>query len=125
MIACSYPPSLTQYVYLFAPISFLVINPIMFVLMELGTATPAAARRSKSAIARHVLRNVITSPPVAATLVGLVVNLASGGQTNGYVSQPLALLGDAFSCLALLALGASIVGRLHVLQVRDCVSWHG
>ena len=97
----------------------------MFVLMELGTATPAAARRSKSAIARHVLRNVITSPPVAATLIGLVVNLASGGQTNGYVSQPLALLGDAFSCLALLALGASIVGRLHVLQVRDCVSWHG
>jgi hypothetical protein len=70
-------------------------------------------------LARKVVLNVLSSPPVVATLLGLLCNFLFASSPPPYITQPLTLLGNAFSALALLSLGASMVGKLKVLRGRN------
>ncbi|EDQ88094.1 uncharacterized protein MONBRDRAFT_32997 [Monosiga brevicollis MX1] len=144
VIATQYPAGLVRYLYIFAPITFLVILPTMVTMLEyaadkisrqsahiggsdtplsgsIQSTTPRPVRRRRP-IALVVALKVLTTPPVVATVLGLAANFAFKQNPSDYISQPLDLLGSAFSALALLNLGASIVGKLHVLRGQSLVT---
>jgi polyferredoxin len=84
-------PDYASYLYLMAPISLVILNPLGFVLMELskhdscavnrpGThessaATELSRKNSKLQVAGAVAKSIILNPIVLMTALGIVGNL--------------------------------------------------
>jgi|EP01046_Picozoa_sp_COSAG06_P027424 predicted permease len=107
----------SDYLYLFAPISVLIINPLCFAVLELANAL---ARRKNSSgtpqdqigcwfLCRQVLLPTISNPVVFCVGLGLLANLAKiGDSIPKAVDGALVTLGASFSSLALFCLGMSM-----------------
>jgi len=100
--------------YLVAPISLLILNPIGFVLME-AEKNPS---KENSGILQKlktflvVLRGLITNPIVFMTVLGILANLLFKGALPSYIANFLNALGAAFTSMAPFTLGLSMVGKL-------------
>ena len=78
-------PDFPSYLYLMAPISLIVLNPIAFLFMELGNRRRALADESATAVERpaesrasmgfNILVKVLFNPVVFMTTAGVVGNL--------------------------------------------------
>lgn len=109
----------SAYLYLFAPISVMIINPICFAVLELANSIARRKHSPDSAhekigcwfICRQVLLPTISNPVVFCVGLGLVAN---GASTCCEINIPIAIndalktLGDSFSALALFCLGMSM-----------------
>ncbi len=74
-------PEFVAYLYLLAPISLTILNPIGFVMMEIGKQ-PVAGQNSSTGsennnwhMVRSVIRNIITNPIVFMTALGIIGNV--------------------------------------------------
>lgn len=71
-------PDFVAYLYLLAPISLTILNPLGFVMMEIGKpqSSPNGSESSHWQMFRSIIRNIITNPIVFMTALGIVGNIA-------------------------------------------------
>ena len=105
--------ALVGLLYLVAPISLLILNPIGFVLLEVGKDKEGkAGGGGPLATFLGVLRGLVTNPVVAMTVLGVLGNLVFSSSPPPHLAKFLSALGAAFSALAPFSLGLSMVGKL-------------
>ena len=94
--------------YLLAPISLVLLNPIGFLLM--GLYEPEEGQGAKKTL-RRVLRRVATTPLVACTALGALYGISFDALPT-FVDGFLGILGSGFTPTALFFTGLSLVGRV-------------
>ena len=130
-------PTFPQYIYLCAPISLCLLNPIGFVCMELGNKkldldavdgpigtraeTPLPRDRTALRLVGDAILGTVRNPLVLAVILGLAYNVAFHGAMGPLVEQPIVLLGQAFDGVALFCLGLSVVGKFEAVHGRASV----
>ncbi|XP_074658846.1 lysosomal cholesterol signaling protein-like [Tubulanus polymorphus] len=113
-------PDFLQYIYLAAPISFMILNPIGFTLLEIDHQRTASSSsdgatttsRRTGAIILHVVRGVVLNPIVLMTIVGIIANFIFHHNIPNIISGILVVLANSFSATALFFLGLSLVGKV-------------
>ncbi|KAF7286570.1 hypothetical protein GWI33_004610 [Rhynchophorus ferrugineus] len=104
-------PEYASYLYLMAPISLAILNPISFVLMEINKknnltrdeeATLTEISHINSNVSRHKQRWILG-------------NFIFQHNVPLYLAEILNVLGSAFSASALFLLGLRMVGKIHKL----------
>ncbi len=127
ILQAMYPPQLIQYIYLIAPVQFLLFNPLGLVLLETARDRRKRARggggggqKGCALAALRVAGRVFINPLVIAAVIGVVLNISrSGAGLPKVVDNPLRLLGQAFTAAALLALGSGMVGSSAFFRGRN------
>ncbi|XP_022903985.2 lysosomal cholesterol signaling protein [Onthophagus taurus] len=130
-------PEYASYLYLMAPISLAILNPIGFVLMEIhkrrnyGELSPVSINsesngetglllsvenRKKFKLTVSVMKSIFLNPIILMTLLGIIGNLMFKHKVPVYLSEILKALGSAFSASALFLLGLRMVGKVHKLR---------
>lgn len=124
-------PEYPSYLYLAAPVSLVILNPIAFVFMELGR--PRDSSQGKLHLVGTVLKSIALNPVVLMTALGMLGNLVFQHQLPVAIAGVLKVgallavdlssltvavqvLGSAFSATALFLLGLRMVGKVHKLQ---------
>lgn len=121
-----------SYLFLMAPITLLIINPVCFSILELA-AVVARRRRTAAAgagrtieginclfIIKQVLLPTIANPVVFCVGLGVVANIVGvGARLPVFVTGLLDTIGASFSSLALFCLGASMSANSEEDQDSD------
>ena len=99
--------------YLVAPISLLILNPIGFVLMEAekNSSTKDSGILAKMKTFLVVMRALMMNPIIAMTILGVFANLVFQGNLPTLFSKFLIAIGAAFTSLAPFTLGLGMVGK--------------
>ncbi|XP_005107005.1 integral membrane protein GPR155 isoform X2 [Aplysia californica] len=108
-------PEYLKYIYLAAPISLVLLNPIGFTLMEVHRHRTVREESQGSGIGTailHVLRGVVLNPIVFMTAVGVAGNFVFSGTVPEVLDNFLTVLGQAYNASALFYLGLSMVGKV-------------
>jgi len=98
-----------------APISLAILNPIGFVLLEIGkrrTEEQTDCRQMACSVAKGVLLN----PILFMTVLGIIGNFIFSHSIPRLLASILDVLGNAFSASALFLLGLMMVGKVHKLK---------
>ena len=98
--------------YLVAPISLIILNPIGFILLEMGRGKKEKSEGSSLATFLSVLKGLLTNPVVGMTVLGVLGNFAFSSKPPSHLTKFLEALGAAFSALAPFSLGLSMVGKV-------------
>jgi hypothetical protein len=134
-------PSYPTYIFLAAPISLVILNPVGFVLMEIGSGKQkgseggdggddallidADVHGTKKTTAYVLLCQAVVStlknPLVLSVIAGLVSNVLFGGKLNSFAADPILLCGEAFDGVALFCLGLSVCGKLHRVKGKASI----
>ena len=104
----------TSYLYLVAPISLVILNPIGFIILETGRETDGERTLLRSVLV--VLTGLGSNPVLVMTVLGVITNLIFSGSPPAILQQVLTKLGAAFSCLAPFTLGLGMVGKFRFLK---------
>lgn len=121
-------PEYASYLYLMAPISLAILNPISFVFMEIGrlrasdeylldddlAISQTIHRRFKLVVS--VAKSIFLNPIVFMTILGILGNFIFKHKIPCYLGGVLDVLGSAFSASALFLLGLRMVGKVHKLR---------
>jgi predicted permease len=116
-------PEYGRYVYLIAPISLIILNPIGFFFIEMQKSLDEQRRhRGKSCrpfqLISIVFRNIFCNPIVICTVLGIIFNQIFQQKlpyTIEYVLNPIA---QSFTSTALFYLGLTMVGKLNRLHAH-------
>lgn len=111
-----------SYIYLFAPISLVIINPIGFFAMEFtkqSQQTAIACSNFFKVLLKTVMF-VCLNPIVFMTALGVMVNVIvtfgldrpDGSQLPSWLSHFLEVLGNAYAAGALFNIGIFMVGKI-------------
>ncbi|KAH9637151.1 hypothetical protein HF086_016173 [Spodoptera exigua] len=119
-------PEYALYLYLMAPISLAILNPIAFVLMEINKQreqTPAITIEGESAwcicsrkLLKQIAKGIAFNPVVVMTVLGIFGNAAFKHQLSIYIEGLLEVFGQSFAATALFLLGLRMVGQIHRLR---------
>ncbi|XP_076059011.1 integral membrane protein GPR155 homolog anchor isoform X2 [Oratosquilla oratoria] len=123
-------PEFALYLYLVAPISLVFLNPIGFLLMEIGkrrsvgeaederTVNTVPGRKGESGVrlALHIMRDILLNPVVFMTALGIIGNFIFDHNLPNILEGILKVLGQAFSASALFLLGLHMVGKIQTLR---------
>ncbi|KAI5645450.1 membrane transport protein domain-containing protein [Phthorimaea operculella] len=118
-------PEYALYLYLMAPISLAILNPVAFVLMEVSKqqATRQAMNEeerkinvSKLKLVKQIFKGIVYNPVLAMTVLGILGNILFKHKLSIYIEGLLQVFGDAFSASALFLLGLRMVGQIHRLK---------
>ncbi|KAJ0178353.1 hypothetical protein K1T71_006176 [Dendrolimus kikuchii] len=126
-------PEYALYLYLMAPISLAILNPVAFVLMEIqkqrehGAVTADLETRSlcNLKLMKQIAKGIAFNPVLVMTILGIVGNIAFKHKLSIYIEDLLEVFGQSFSASALFLLGLRMVGQIHRLRgpalVLPCV----
>ncbi|XP_012282848.1 integral membrane protein GPR155 [Orussus abietinus] len=106
-------PEYAAYLYLMAPVSLAILNPVGFVLLEVEKRRAAS---SGPPLLPAIAKGVALNPVLAMTVLGIVGNLALGHEVPRALEVVLDVFGNAFSASALFLLGLMMVGKVHTLR---------
>jgi predicted permease len=124
-------PDYASYLYLMAPISLAILNPISFVFMEIGRrrngtsedllidgeiVTSQSVHKQRFKMVVSVGKSICFNPIVFMTVLGVLGNLIFKHKIPCYLGGVLDVLGSAFSASALFLLGLRMVGKVHKLR---------
>ncbi|XP_053606460.1 lysosomal cholesterol signaling protein isoform X2 [Plodia interpunctella] len=118
-------PEYALYLYLMAPISLAILNPVAFVLMEINKQKEAAqaitdATRNKDVcklkLLQQIVKGIAYNPVLVMTVLGIVGNIVFKHQLSIYIEGLLQVFGQSFSASALFLLGLRMVGQIHRLR---------
>lgn len=136
-------PEYASYLYLMAPISLAILNPIGYVLMEISNikkqnpnlltdsterrpsiACPQVAENSngetslknKSKLIVKTMRSIFFNPILLMTVLGVIGGVAFPRGLPEIISGVLRVFGNSFSATALFLLGLRMVGKARELQ---------
>jgi len=106
-------------IYLTAPISLLVLNPIGFVLLELSREKAngkAGGGNDKRITAVHTLlkvsKGLVINPVIVMSILGVLANVLFSSKPPATITLFLKPIGATFTCLAPFSLGLSMVKPL-------------
>lgn len=132
-------PEYSHYIYLLAPISLAVLNPIGYVLMEITNlqiknkeASPAASParcpqssegssrrmilRGKCLVIVHTMRSILLNPILLMTLLGVMGGWIFSDGLPVILTSILQVFGNSFAATALFLLGVQMVGKGNQMQ---------
>ncbi|NXD63045.1 GP155 protein, partial [Eolophus roseicapillus] len=105
-------PEYLQYIYLVAPISLMMLNPLGFILCEIQKwRDNRTVSHSKIKIVGLALLRVLQNPIVFMVFIGIASNFILGQKIPEYLENFLDGLGSSFSGSALFYLGLTMVGQ--------------
>ncbi|XP_069839063.1 lysosomal cholesterol signaling protein isoform X2 [Dendropsophus ebraccatus] len=110
-------PKYLQYIYLVAPVSLMMLNPLGFVLCEIQKwrENPNASQGKMKILGLALLR-VFQNPIVFMVFIGIAFNFALGQKIPVYLENFLDGLARSFSGSALFYLGLTMVGQTSKLK---------
>ncbi|CAK9799087.1 Integral membrane protein GPR155 [Anthophora quadrimaculata] len=108
-------PEYAAYLYLMAPISLAILNPIGFVLLEIGKSYGEDHRDYKNMVC-SIVKGIALNPVLLMTVLGILGNLAFSHVIPPVFATVLDVFGNAFSASALFLLGLMMVGKVHKLK---------
>ncbi|XP_054882812.1 integral membrane protein GPR155-like isoform X2 [Poeciliopsis prolifica] len=112
-------PEYLQYIYLVAPVSLMLLNPIGFALCEVQRWRQAShLQHSSLSILGIVVLQVLKNPIVFMVIVGIISHFALGERIPSVLSEFIDGLANSFGGAALFYLGLTMVGQLRKLT-RD------
>ncbi|KAF7662473.1 hypothetical protein LDENG_00233980 [Lucifuga dentata] len=112
-------PEYLQYIYLVAPVSLMLLNPIGFALCEVQRWRQANhPQHNTFGIVGVVVLQVLKNPIVFMVIVGIVSHFALGQQIPAVLSEFIDGLANSFGGAALFYLGLTMVEQLRKLT-RD------
>ncbi|KAK1165664.1 hypothetical protein AOXY_G14250 [Acipenser oxyrinchus oxyrinchus] len=116
-------PDYLQYIYLVAPVSLMILNPIGFVFCEIQkwkvNRTP---QHNKVKIVGVVLLQVLKNPIVFMVIIGIASHFILGQKIPAVMEQFLDGLANSFGGSALFYLGLTMVGQLRKLTKSTFVA---
>lgn len=152
-VALAYPilyalfPDLASYVYLFAPVQLVVLNPFAYFLLELervrlasselkplihsedvdtdkrqlidGKSSNSIRSRGRCQQLTQVMFNVLKNPLIFMTLIGIIFNFILKHQLPVYINGLLSVIADSFGATALFSLGYGMVGKMATITQRE------
>ncbi|NXD91330.1 GP155 protein, partial [Chaetorhynchus papuensis] len=105
-------PEYLQYIYLVAPISLMMLNPLGFIFCEIQKwRNNRTVSQSKIKIVGLALLRVLQNPIVFMVFIGIASNFILGQKIPEYLENFLDGLGSSFSGSALFYLGLTMVGE--------------
>merc|ERR1719431_1989585 len=104
-------PQYPMYLYLLAPVSLAFLNPIGFVLMEIGKSKSNQITKSRVQVALKALQGIMKNPIITMTFLGIIGNRMFHGVMPSIIHSFMHTLGSGFSASALFLLGLNMVGR--------------
>uniref|UniRef100_A0A8B9BC57 G protein-coupled receptor 155 n=1 Tax=Anser brachyrhynchus TaxID=132585 RepID=A0A8B9BC57_9AVES len=105
-------PEYLQYIYLVAPISLMMLNPLGFIFCEIQKwRDNRTVSQSKLKIVGLALLRVLQNPIVFMVFIGIVSNFILGQKIPEYLENFIDGLGSSFSGSALFYLGLTMVGQ--------------
>lgn len=116
-------PEYLQYIYLVAPVSLVLLNPIGFALCEIQKWKNEENRRqSKLYILGVIVLQVLKNPLVFMVVIGIVAHFLLRRTIPAVVAQFVDGLANSFGGTALFYLGLSMVGQLGKLTRSTVVT---
>ncbi|XP_052421484.1 integral membrane protein GPR155-like isoform X1 [Carassius gibelio] len=116
-------PEYLQYIYLVAPVSLMVLNPLGFALCEVQrrrTGEPQPQRKLE--VLGSVLLQVVKNPIVFMVVIGLVSHFLLGQKIPAFMQEFVDGLANSFGGAALFYLGLTMVGQLKKLTRSTVVA---
>eukprot|EP00095_Tigriopus_kingsejongensis_P006061 maker-scaffold1738_size29542-snap-gene-0.9 protein:Tk06061 transcript:maker-scaffold1738_size29542-snap-gene-0.9-mRNA-1 annotation:"hypothetical protein DAPPUDRAFT_312099" len=104
-------PHYPMYVYLIAPISFIFLNPIGFICLEVAKSRRGGKKATTKELSIHVFKAILLNPIIITTVAGMAGSLVFKGNLPKIIDKLLTTLGSAFSGGALFLLGLKLVGK--------------
>ncbi|XP_074531919.1 lysosomal cholesterol signaling protein [Halichoeres trimaculatus] len=112
-------PEYLQYIYLVAPVSLMLLNPIGFAFCEVQKWRQAShSHHSTVGIVGVVVIQVLKNPVVFMVIIGIVAHFVLGQRIPAVLSEFIDGLANSFGGAALFYLGLTMVGQLRKLT-RD------
>ncbi|GAB1286436.1 G protein-coupled receptor 155 [Apodemus speciosus] len=110
-------PEYLQYIYLVAPISLMMLNPIGFIFCEIQKSKDTQnASQNKAKIVGLGFLRVLQNPIVFMVFVGIAFNFILDKKIPVYMENFLDGLANSFSGSALFYLGLTMVGKIKRLK---------
>lgn len=116
-------PEYLQYIYLVAPVSLMVLNPIGFALCEIQKwKNQENQGQSKLYIVGVILLQVLKNPLVFMVVIGIIAHFLLRQTIPAIIAQFVDGLANSFGGTALFYLGLSMVGQLGKLTRSTVVT---
>ncbi|XP_059355485.1 integral membrane protein GPR155-like isoform X2 [Carassius carassius] len=116
-------PEYLQYIYLVAPVSLMVLNPLGFALCEVQRRrTGELQPQRKLKVLGLVLLQVVKNPIVFMVVIGLVSHFLLGQKIPAFMQEFVDGLSNSFGGAALFYLGLTMVGQLKKLTRSTVVA---
>ncbi|XP_019945714.2 lysosomal cholesterol signaling protein [Paralichthys olivaceus] len=116
-------PEYLQYIYLVAPVSLMLLNPIGFAFCEIQKwKDQGNHQQSKLLIVGLVVLQVLKNPIVFMVVIGIVAHFALHQTIPAFMANFLDGLANSFGGAALFYLGLSMVGQLRKLTRSTVVT---
>uniref|UniRef100_A0A8C6WAH4 G protein-coupled receptor 155 n=1 Tax=Nannospalax galili TaxID=1026970 RepID=A0A8C6WAH4_NANGA len=110
-------PEYLQYIYLVAPISLMMLNPIGFIFCEIQKSKDTQnASQNKAKIVGLGFLRVLQNPIVFMVFIGIAFNFILDKRIPVYMENFLDGLANSFSGSALFYLGLTMVGKIKRLK---------
>ncbi|XP_063069463.1 lysosomal cholesterol signaling protein [Engraulis encrasicolus] len=117
-------PEYLQYIYLVAPVSLILLNPLGFALCEVQRWQSGNSERpqSKLQVLGTVAMQVLRNPIVFMVVVGLAAHFLLGQRIPPFMAQFVDGLANSFGGAALFYLGLTMVGQMRRLTRSTVVA---
>ncbi|CAN9497748.1 unnamed protein product [Ophioblennius macclurei] len=116
-------PEYLQYIYLVAPVSLMLLNPIGFALCEIQKwKDHGNHQQSKIKIVGVVIFQVLKNPIVFMVVIGIIAHFVLNQRIPAFLAEFLDGLANSFGGAALFYLGLSMVGQLRKLTKSTVVT---
>uniref|UniRef100_A0ABD2W0Q9 DEP domain-containing protein n=1 Tax=Trichogramma kaykai TaxID=54128 RepID=A0ABD2W0Q9_9HYME len=112
-------PEYSAYLYLLAPISLIILNPIGFVFLEIDKRKQRAINHPESSnlsMFKDIAKGIALNPVLLMTVLGILGNIIFKHNLPALIQVILEVFGNAFSATALFLLGLMMVGKIHKLK---------
>lgn len=116
-------PEFVQYIYLVAPISLMVLNPIGFAFCEVQKwQQENGQHQRKLHVIGVVVLQVLRNPIVFMVAIGIAFHFLLGPMIPAFMQEFVDGLANSFGGAALFYLGLSMVGQLKKLTKSTVVA---
>lgn len=116
-------PEYLQYIYLAAPVSLIILNPIGFTLCEIQKwKNQENLQQSKLRIMGHVVLRVLKNPIVFMVVIGISAHFVLHQTIPPFMADFVDGLANSFGGAALFYLGLTMVGQLGKLTRSTVVT---
>lgn len=116
-------PEYLQYIYLVAPVSLMLLNPIGFAFCEIQKWRDQRDRQqNKLQIVGVVILQVLKNPIVFMVVIGIIFHFILAQKIPAFMEQFVDGLANSFGGAALFYLGLSMVGQLGKLTRSTVVA---
>ncbi|XP_058248632.1 integral membrane protein GPR155 [Hemibagrus wyckioides] len=116
-------PEYLQYIYLVAPVSLMVLNPIGFAFCEVQKwRCEQRQQQSKLHVVGVVFIHVLKNPIVFMVIIGIAAHFTMGPEIPGFMQEFVDGLANSFGGAALFYLGLTMVGQLKKLTRSTVVA---